>query len=72
MAGFDIGAVGTRLRDAGLAGVQPGAQPGGRCTVLALALARDPSALLEALVSAAGVGEMVRPAPRQMVAVAGG
>ncbi len=40
--------------------------------MLALALARDPSALLEALVSAAGVGEMVRPAPRQMVAVAGG
>ncbi len=68
VAGFDIGAVGTRLRDAGLAGARPGAL----CTVLPLALARDPSALLEALVSAAGVGEMVRPAPRQMVAVAGG
>jgi hypothetical protein len=42
VAGFDLGAVGTRLRDAGLAGE--------RCAVLPLA----------------------RPAPRRMVAVAGG
>ena len=68
VAGFDLGAVGTRLRDAGLAGARSGA----RCTVLPLALARDPAALLEALVGAAGVGEMARPAPRRMVAVAGG
>jgi len=38
VAGFDIGAVGTRLRDSG-AGL-----------VLPLALARDPTALLEALI----------------------
>ncbi len=66
MAGFDLGAVGTRLRDAGLAGERSGA----RCTVLPLALARDPSALLEALAGAVGVGEVMLPAPRQMVAVA--
>ncbi len=71
VAGFDIGAVGTRLRDAGLAGVQPGAQPGVRCTVLALALARDPSALLEALVSAAGLDEKVQVKPRRMAAAGG-
>ena len=64
VAGFEIGAVGTRLRDAG--------QSGGRVTVLPLPMAREPAALLEALVRAAGVGEMVRPAPRRLVAVAGG
>ncbi|MHA1529658.1 MAG: glycosyltransferase [Alphaproteobacteria bacterium] len=62
VAGFDLGAVGTRLRDAG--------RSGARCSVLPLALARDPSALLDALAGAAGVGEAVRPAPRRMVAVA--
>ena len=70
VAGFDIGAVGTRLRDAGLAGGLGRGQAGAPCTVLALA--RDPSALLEALVSAAGVDEKSQVAPRQMVAVAAG
>ncbi|MFQ5567955.1 MAG: glycosyltransferase, partial [Paracoccaceae bacterium] len=63
VAGFDIGAVGTRLRDAG--------RKGARCTVLPLALAREPSALLEALAGAAGVGEVAQVKPRRMAATGG-
>jgi GT2 family glycosyltransferase len=70
VAGFDIGAVGTRLRDAGLAGRQSGGQSGqplgGRATVLPLTLARDPAALLDMLAAAA---QIARPVPRRMVAV---
>jgi hypothetical protein len=40
--------------------------------VLALALARDPSALLEALASAAGADEKSQVAPRRMAVVAAG
>jgi glycosyltransferase involved in cell wall biosynthesis len=64
VAGFAIGAVGTRLRDA--------EQSGGRVTVLPLPMAREPAALLEALVNAAGADEKVQVATRRMVAVAGG
>jgi hypothetical protein len=44
---------------------------GARCTVLPLTLARDPAALLDALIRAAGVAEVVRPAARGKVAAAG-
>jgi hypothetical protein len=59
VAGFDIGAVGTRLRDAGLAGRQIGA----RATVLPLKLARDPAALLDRVV---GMAEIAYPTLRPM------
>lgn len=72
VVGFDIGAIGTRLRDAVPVGAKPGAMTGARCTILPLALARDPATLLDALVRASGSAEVMRPAPRGMVAVAGG
>jgi GT2 family glycosyltransferase/glycosyltransferase involved in cell wall biosynthesis len=51
VAGFDVGAVGTRLRDA----VRPGGAGQAPRTVLPLTLARDPAGLLAALIRAAGV-----------------
>jgi hypothetical protein len=71
VAGFDIGAVGTRLRDAAPVGAKPGAPTGSRCTVLPLSLARDPSALLDALICASGAVGGQRLAARAIVAATG-
>jgi hypothetical protein len=64
VAGFDIGAVGTRLRDA--------AREGARATVLPLILARDPAPLLAVLTGAANPADAARQTPRRLaVAVSG-
>jgi GT2 family glycosyltransferase/glycosyltransferase involved in cell wall biosynthesis len=64
VAGFDIGAVGTRLRDA--------AREGARATVLPLVLARDPAPLMAALASAANPADAARQAPRLLAVAASG
>ncbi len=61
VVGFDIGAVGTRLRDAGQVGARGAALSLVLSLVLPLALARDPAGLLDALVAAAGAPGIMRP-----------
>jgi hypothetical protein len=64
VAGFEIGAIATRLGDA--------AATGARVTLLPLAMARRPAALLDALIGAAGSASADRPAvPMRMAAAAG-
>jgi hypothetical protein len=62
VAGFDIGAVGTRLRDA--------EREGARATVLPLEMARQPAALLAALTGAANTAGAGRQAPRRLAVAA--
>jgi len=68
VAGFDIGAIGTRVRDATALGAP--------ATLLPLAMARDPAALLDALlaalVAAAAPAEAGRPPLSQSLAAAAG
>jgi GT2 family glycosyltransferase/glycosyltransferase involved in cell wall biosynthesis len=63
VAGFDIGAIGTRLRDAAASGVA--------VTLLPLAMAREPAPLLDALLQAAGAAVGNDAALRSMAVAAG-